>query len=180
MALFSDGHNLKVYLDSNAWISAINSESGIDLILSGHNAGSFMLVVSQENLNELILNFKIKREVFDKNFSAIETLIPNARDDELFVLDHSLLDYARIGDERSGGIFGLHIQGKVVNDNNLADGVHLVNAVKFEAVLISCDDAVRKTSQDIQHPLKCLKAWFSELQWDASGLEICGCKSLRE
>lgn len=170
---------MKAYLDTNAWVSIINSERQIDLLLNGHEAGRFELVVSQENLNELLINDKIKPEVFDKNFSAIEKLIPDARDDELFVVGQSLLGYARIGDERSGDVFTTHMQGKVVNANNLADGVHLVNAVKFEALLVSCDDAVRKTSRDLQHRVKCLKVWFSELQWDASGLEACGCDSLK-
>jgi hypothetical protein len=179
IGFISDRDTMKVYLDTNAWISVINSENDLNLLLSGNYAEPVKLVLSQENLNELLINEKIKREVFNKNFSAIETWIPDARDDELFVIGHSLLGYTRIGDERSGDIFESHMQGKVVNPNNLADGVHLVNAVKFEALLISCDDALRKTSQDIHHPVKCLKVWFSELQWDASGLEVCGCKSLR-
>ncbi len=173
--VISGGDKVKVYLDTNAWVSAINSENGIDLILAGHEAGRFKLVVSQENLNELLINDKIKREVFDKNFRAIETLIPVVRDDELFVLDHSLIGYARFGDKRSDDIFEAHMKGKAVNANNVADGIHLANAVKFEAALISCDSAVRKTTHDVEHPVKCLKIWFSECQLDVSRLENCRC-----
>lgn len=166
---------LRVYLDSNAWISVINSGNATEPVIGAHQAGIMRIMVSQENLNELITNSKIKPHARAKNLKVIQPLIPESVEDALFVIDHSRLGYAGIGDEACCVHFQDHMHKKAFTSNNLADGVHLVNALKFGALLISCDDAVQKSSIHQEYPVVCLKVWFSEYNWDFSGLEHCEC-----
>lgn len=173
-----NGVGMKIYLDSNAWMSVINSEIAMKPLLAGHQAGHFRLIVSQENLNELGNNEKIKPQTLDKNIRAIEPLVPEAVADEIFVIGHGRLDFARISDEKSASSFERHMSKKKANSNNLADGVHLVNAINHRALLVSCDDALRKSSRREQHPFVCLKEFFYEYRWETSRLEVCGCKPL--
>jgi hypothetical protein len=167
---------MKIYLDSNAWMSVINSEVTVKPLLSGHQTGHFRLIVSQENLNELHNNEKIKPQTLDKNIRAMEPLVSEAVADEIFVIGHGRLGFARISDQKSASSFERHMSQKKVNSNNLADGVHLVNAMNHGALLISCDLPLQKSSQREQHPFACLKVWFLDNQWDPSSLELCGCK----
>lgn len=169
---------MKIYLDSNAWMSVINSEIAMKLLLADHRAGRFQLIVSQKNLNELRTNKKIKPQVLDRNVRAIEPLAPEAVEDEVFVIGHSRVGFARMGDEKSGNRFERHMLGKSASSNNLADGVHLINAINHGALFVSCDDALQKSSRREHHPVVCLKVWFFEYQWDTSRLEVCGCKPL--
>jgi predicted nucleic acid-binding protein len=170
---------MKIYLDSNAWMSAINSEMTVKSLLAGHEAGHFRLIVSQENLNELRNNEKIKPQTLDKNIRAMEPLVSEAVADEIFVIGHGRLGFARISDQKSARSLERHMSQKKANSNNLADGVHLINAINHGALLISCDRALQKSSQREKHPFTCLKAWFSEHQWDASRLENCRCDARR-
>lgn len=169
---------MKIYLDSNAWISVINSEIAMKPLLADHQSGRFRLIVSQENLNELRNNKKIKPQVLDRNIRAIEPLVLEAVEDEVFVIGHSRLGFSRLGDERSGGRFERHMLGKAAHSNNHADCVHLINAINHGALFVSCDDALQKSSRREHHPVFCLKVWFFEYQWDTSRLEVCGCKPL--
>jgi predicted nucleic acid-binding protein len=169
---------MKIYLDSNAWMSVINSEIAMKPLLADHQAGRFRLIVSQENLNELRSNENIKTQILERNIRAIEPLVSEAVADKIFVIGHGRLGFARLGNEKSASSFERHMFKKNVNSNNLADGVHLVNAINHRALLVSCDDALRKSSQREQHPFVCLKVWFNEYRWETSRLEVCGCKPL--
>jgi predicted nucleic acid-binding protein len=166
---------LRIYLDSNAWISLINSESAIPHLIGGHQARSFEILVSQENLNELVLKGDIDTHTRTKNLAAIKTFISESVEDTIFVTDHSRLGLARIGEETSRAQFASHIMGKARNPNNLSDGVHLVNAMKLGAKFISCDEKVQKSGGRLNYPVICPKVWFSEQHWDSSRLEICRC-----
>jgi predicted nucleic acid-binding protein len=166
---------LRIYLDSNAWISLINSESAIQHLIRGHQARSFEILVSQENLHELVLKGDIDTQTRTKNLAALKIFISGSVEDTIFVTDHSRLGLAQIGEETSRAQFELHINGKVPNSNNLSDGVHLVNAMNLGAKLISCDSQVQKSGGRLDRPVICPRAWFSEQHWDSSRLEICGC-----
>ncbi len=166
---------MKIYLDSNAWISLINSESAIQHLIAGHQARSFEILVSQENLNELVIKDDIATHARAKNLAAIKTFIPGVVEDTIYVIDHSRLGLARIGDETSRGQFELHLKGKFSSANNRSDGVHLVNAINLGAKFISCDSQVQKSGVALKYPVICLRIWISDQHWDLPRLENCGC-----
>lgn len=166
---------MKIYLDSNAWISLINSESAIQHLIAGHQARSFEILVSQENLNELIIKDDIDTDTRAGNLAAIKTFIPGVTEDTIFIIDHSRLGLARIGDETARSQFELHLKGKVSSANNRSDGIHLVNAISLGAKFISCDSQVQKSGLELQYPVTCLRIWISDQHWDLPRLENCGC-----
>lgn len=167
--------SMLLYLDNTAWLSLIHNTSSLELIRVHQNGGSLEIALSTENLRELIIKDSIGEDRRAQNLFAVLPFLERYKRDGLFALDHSRLGLATLPTTAIGVAFDSHISTKSKPEKAIADGVHIANAIAFEADLVSCDHQVRMSALGKVQNLRCLRQLIVDLGGSLVGLDDCRC-----
>lgn len=167
--------SMLLYLDNTAWLSLIRDISALELIRALQDGGSLEIVLSAENLRELIIKDSIGEDRRAKNLFAVIPFLGRYKRDGLFALDHSRLGLADLPTADVEIAFDSHISTKSKPEKAIADGVHIANAIAFEADLVSCDHQVRMSALGNVQNLRCLRQLIDDLGGSIVDLDDCSC-----
>ena len=167
--------SMLLYLDNTAWLSLIHSASSLDLIRVKQNGGSLDVALSTENLRELVIKDSIGEDRRAQNLFAVLPFLDRYERDSLLVLDHSRLGLANITTPEIEVALDSHVSTKSKPEKAIADGIHIANAIAFEADLVSCDHQVRMSAVGKVQNLRCLRQLIDDLGGSVVGLDGCSC-----
>lgn len=133
----------RYYLDTNAWVDLLRSETALAKVLTAWRTNCFDLIFSQENRNELIDNENIRDSIKQRDLPRLNDLIEALTADEVAILDHGKLGLMKLASVESAEAYERHLASAATTDRNtIADGVHLMNAISQHAVLVTSDREV--------------------------------------
>lgn len=138
----------RYYLDTNAWIVLLRSDTGLGQVLDAWQANRFDLVFSQENRNELLGNENISDWKKQRDLPRLTALIEVLTADEVAILDHGKLGLMKLASDESSQVYDRHMASSATADRNtIADGVHLTNAMSRLATLVTSDREVIRSAE---------------------------------
>jgi predicted nucleic acid-binding protein len=138
----------RYYLDTNAWIDLLRSETGLAQVLDAWKANCFDIIFSQENRNELIDNENISDSIKQRDLPRLNDLIEALTADEVAILDHGKLGLMKLASVESSEAYSRHLASAATGDRNtIADGVHLINTMSHSATLVTSDGEVIKSAE---------------------------------
>ena len=145
------------YLDSNAWIFFGRNALAHKNLVRSHLTGSLKVVVSQQNIYELLDETRVSREHREANKRILTPFMGAVIEDSVFILGASKINSAQITNDVGSKVFEDHINPKKLSIRGIRDGIHLSNAGGADAFLVSCDRQVQKSAVDHQIPILCVK-----------------------
>ena len=144
-----------LYLDTNAWIKLATSSLLLESLSKGHLARNFQVLVSEQNVFELFAS-EVSETNQTQNLQTLKAFMSERAHDAVFVIGHSLLGQASLGTKALNTSIDMYLRGKKPSTNNLSDAIHLVNAQKAKATLVSCDIRLRNGAVKQGIPVVCL------------------------
>ena len=140
---------MRIHLDANAWINLFADSELYSQFLNRYLAGQMNLGLTQQIVDELTTAAEVdNREIARYNLEHLEPFMKEIEQDGIFIIGFSRLDKAKFATEPLDSLYSTHLERKDLNENNVRDGIHLVNALQEAANLITCDRAVIKTSKN--------------------------------
>jgi len=140
---------MRIHLDANAWIKLFDDRELYSLFLDRYLAGQMNLGLTQQLVDELTIAAEEKNpEIARNNHRHLEPFLKEIEPEGIFIIGNSRLDKAKFAKEKLDCMYSVHLEHKDLNENNVRDGIHLVNALNDTANLITCDRAVIKTAKN--------------------------------
>lgn len=145
----------KYYLDTNAWVDLLRSQTNLLELIKGCQSKRFEIIFSQENNNELLENDNITDATREKDLPKLAQWLDKVQPDEIAILGLGKLGVMKLASPEKSLTYDRHIHSAKRKDRNTAaDGVHLVNALSHEAILVTAD--VELIASAHEEGLKCI------------------------
>ncbi len=131
---------IRYYLDTNAWVDLLRSEAALLELITRCRSKRLEIVFSQENSNELLENDNISDATRERDLPRLVQWLDKVQPDEIAILGQGKLGMMKFASPEKSLTFDRHIYGAKKKDRNTtADGVHLINALSHQAILVTAD-----------------------------------------